>query len=77
MRNNFTDGLTSDMIRKAVNGDVQAEEQIFSHYEPYIIKLSQVPFYDDTGNLKYDIDTDTYMSLKLRLHEVVRSFKIA
>ncbi len=74
--NAYTAGLTSEMIRNAINGDIQAEEQMFSHYEPYILKLAQTPFCDESGNIKYRIDKDIYMSLKLTLHEVVLKFKI-
>ena len=76
MKHNTVD-LTYEMICKALDGDESAEEQIFNHYEPYIITLSKIPYYDIDGTLKYRIDEDIYMSLKLKLHEVVRSFKIA
>ncbi len=77
MKNKYTIGLTYDTICKAVNGDENAVTEIFEHYEPYIIKLAKVPFYDEEGNLKYKIDEDIYMCLKLKLHEVILRFKVA
>lgn len=76
-RNSYTDGITEDMICRALSGDEIAEEKICEHYEPYIVKLSKVPFYDNDGNLRYKIDEDIYMSLKLKLHEVILKFRIA
>lgn len=73
----YTDGLTEDIICKALGGDDMAEELICEHYEPYIVKLSKVPFYDNDGNLRYRIDEDIYMSLKLKLHEVILKFRAA
>ena len=78
MRNKHrTDELTYEVIYRAVNGDEIAQEKIFEHYEAYIIKLSKVPFYDKDGRLKYKIDEDIYMSLKLKLQEVLLTFKVA
>lgn len=68
--------LTYDMIHAALSGDETAREQILEHYEPYIIKLSKVPYLTEEGTIKYRIDEDIYMSLKLKLHEVFLSFKI-
>ena len=68
--------LTYEIIENALAGDDGARELILEHYEPYIIKLSKIPFYDDQGHMKYKIDEDFYMCLKLKLHEVLLSFKI-
>ena len=68
--------LTYAMIHAALSGDEIAKEQVLEHYEPYIIKLSKVPYVDDEGNVKYRIEEDIYMSLKLKLHEVMLVFKI-
>lgn len=76
-KKNYTDGLHYDTICKAVNGDENAEAEIFEHYEPYIIQLAKIPFYDEEGNLKYKIDEDIYMCLKLKLHEVILKFEVA
>lgn len=36
--------LTYEMIHAALSGDEIAKEQVLEHYEPYIIKLSKVPY---------------------------------
>lgn len=69
--------LTYEMIGEAVNGNIEAEDMIFDYYEPYIIKLSKIPFIGDDGQVKYIIDDDIYMSLKLKLHELILGFEIA
>ncbi len=69
--------LTYEIICDAVNGDMEAEEKIFDYYEPYIIKLSRLPVIGADGRVKYIIDEDIYMSLKLKLHTLILGFKIA
>lgn len=69
--------LTYEIICEAVKGDFEAEELIFEYYEPYIIKLSKVPYINNDGNVKYIIDEDIYMNLKLKLHSLILGFKIA
>ena len=55
-------GLTYAIIRDAVNGNTEAEEFIFDYYEPYIIRLSKIPFIDKQGQVSYIIDEDIYES---------------
>jgi hypothetical protein len=69
--------LTYEIIRDAVNGDEEAEDIILDYYEPYIIKLSKLPYINEEGNVAYVIDEDIYMSLKLKLHELIINFKVA
>lgn len=69
--------LTYEIIRDAVNGNDEAEEFIFDYYEPYLIKLSKIPFIDKHGQVSYIIDEDIYMSLRLKLHELIINFKVA
>ena len=68
--------LTYEIICKAMNGDVEAEEKIFDYYESYIIKLSRFPVKTIKGKVVYVIDEDIYMSLKLKLHELILNFRI-
>ena len=76
-KRNYNEGLTPKLIYEAISGVEDAQEKIFEHYEPYIIKLSKIPYYDDEGRIKYKIDEDIYMSLKLKLFEVMYKFKAA
>lgn len=68
-------GLTYEVICDAISGDEAAEEQIYAYYEPYIVKLSKVPYYDNNNQLKYKIDEDIYMNLKIKLYEVLLKFR--
>ena len=65
------------MICDAINGDEEAEDLILAYYEPYIIKISKVPVISSTGQIRYVIDEDIYMSLKLKLHELILGYEIA
>lgn len=76
MNENKTD-LTYEMICDAVNGDERAEDFILAYYEPYIIKLSKIPVISTTGKIRYVIDEDIYMSLKMKLHELIIGYEIA
>ena len=69
--------LTYEIIHSAINGDDEAEEIIFDYYEPYIIKLTKKPYIDKHGQVSYIIDEDIYMSLKVKLHELIINFKVA
>lgn len=69
--------LTYEIIMDAVCGNEEAEGFIFDYYEPYIIRLSKIPYIDKHGNVNYIIDEDIYMSLKMKLHELIINFKVA
>lgn len=69
--------LTYEIICNAIKGDMEAEEAIFDYFEPYIIKLSKKPLINERGQVQYIIDEDIYMSLKLRLHELVGEFAVS
>lgn len=69
--------LTCEIIFNAMNGDIEAEEAIFDYFEPYIIKLSKKPLLNENGEVRYIIDDDIYMSLKLRLHELIGDFAVS
>ncbi len=69
--------LTYEIICEAINGNEEAEELILTYYEPYIIKLSKIPVISSNGQIRYVIDEDIYMSLKLKLHELILGYEIA
>ena len=69
--------LTYEVICAAVNGDYDAEEIILDYFEPYIIKLSKIPFIDKHNKVSYMIDEDIYMSLRLKLHSIILNFQVA
>ena len=69
--------LTYEIIMGAVSGNEETEGLIFDYYEPYMIRLSKIPYIDKRGNVNYIIDEDIYMSLKMKLHKLIISFKVA
>lgn len=69
--------LTYEIIKAASQGDRKAEKKIYDYYEPYIICLSQVPYVDKHRQIKYAVDEDIYMSLRMKLHQLIRQFKVA
>ena len=73
----YTEGLSAELICSALAGVEDAQEKIFDHYEPYIIKLSKIPYYTEAGEIRYKIDEDIYMNLKLTLFEAIHNFKVA
>jgi len=78
MKNNqYKNELTYETIKKAVEGDIDAQDDICDYYESYIIKLSKIPYFNEQGELKYKIDEDLYMSLKVKLYEVISTFVVA
>ena len=77
MMNENKSELTYEMICDAINGNEKAEELILAYYEPYIIKLSKIPVISTTGKIRYVIDEDIYMSLKMKLHELIIGYEIA
>ena len=68
--------LTYHIICEAINGNDKAEKLILDYYEPYIIKLSKIPYINDDGQINYVIDEDLYITLKLKLHELILKFVI-
>ena len=66
--------LTYEIICAAINGSDEAEEFIFDYYEPYIIKLSKIPFINERDEIVYRIDEDIYMALRMKLHDLILNF---
>ena len=56
MTNEAKNELTYQIILDAINGNSEAEELIFTYYEPYIIKLSKIPVISTNGKIRYVID---------------------
>ena len=73
----YKNELTYETIKEAVAGNVDAQDDICDYYEQYIIKLSKIPYLNEHGELNYKIDEDLYMSLKVKLYEVISTFVVA
>ncbi len=69
--------LTYEIIKNAKSGDEDAIEFIMNYYEGYIITLAKRPYCDQEGVVKYYIDEDLYMTLKLCLREAIQNTKVA
>ncbi len=69
--------LTYEIIKNAKCGNEDAVEFIMNYYEAYIIQLSKMPYCDDRGVVKYYIDEDLYMTLKLRLRLAIQNTNVA
>lgn len=77
MNQNNSRTLPYETLSRALSGDEASTEKVYEYYEPYIITLSKIPYVNVNGNIKYRIDEDIYMNLKLKLFEVLQTFKIA
>ena len=55
----------------ALKGDTEAENVLLDFYEPYLIKLSRVPYYKENGDIGYFINDELYINLKLKLHSLL------
>jgi len=56
---NFGKGrLKLDVINKAAYGDSDSMEVLLRHYEPYILRLSTIYFYDEDGNVHPAVNVD-------------------
>ena len=52
MKNNqYKNELTYEKIKKAVEGNIDAQDDICDYYEQYIIKLSKIPYLNESGEL--------------------------
>ena len=76
MMNEGKTKLTYDLICRVKEGDETAAEEIMDYYEPYLVKLSRIPFFNEEGKVQYRIDEDIYMNLKLTLQEAILTFQI-
>jgi len=65
-----------EIYQSALNGDIGAECAILDFYEPYLIHMSRVPYYNVNGDIRYYINEELYMSLKLKLHSMILEMTI-
>ena len=55
--------LTYEIICAALRGDEDAETAIIEYYEPYIMRLSRIPSYTETGDVVYTMNEELYLFL--------------
>lgn len=78
MANNFenTRLLPFSVIKKAVEGDVEAINAVLKHYERYIAKLSQRELYDKYGNPHLCVDEELRRRLETKLITKILIFRV-
>ena len=65
------------VIKKAVNGDVEAINKVLAHFKGYIITMSTRRFYDEYGNPHYYVDDEIRQTLETKLILKILQFKIS
>ncbi len=73
----MTNGISYDLIIKAVSGDIGAVEKITRIYQPYINSLASKRLFDEDGNEFIGIDVDAQERLQSKLLDIISKFKIA
>ncbi|MBQ7301450.1 MAG: helix-turn-helix domain-containing protein [Clostridia bacterium] len=68
--------ITYQILYDAVHGDSCAENVIQAYFEPYIRKLSRIYLQTPNGVIHRVLDEDIYISLKLKLHELIIGFTL-
>lgn len=64
------------VIVLAVQGDVNAMNQILKHFEPYIIKLSQKTLFDEFGNPHIYVEQEIKRMLETKLIIATLNFQL-
>ncbi len=64
------------MLFEAVHGDSSAENLIQAYFDPYIRNLSRIYIQTPNGVIHRALDEDVYISLKLKLHELILGFEL-
>lgn len=73
----MTNGISYDLIIKAVSGDISAVDKITKAYQPYINSLASKRLFDENGNEFIGIDVDVQERLQTKLLDIISKFKIA
>ena len=68
--------ITYQILSDAVHGDSGAENMIQTYFDPYIRKLSRIYLQTPNGVIHRVLDEDVYISLKLKLHELIIGFDL-
>ena len=68
--------ITYRMLFEAVHGDSSAENLIQAYFDPYIRNLSRIYIQTPNGVIHRALDEDVYISLKLKLHELILGFEL-
>ena len=64
-----------EIVKRASEGDVDAINLIFAHYESYIRKLSLRPYTDEFGMTQFFVDYELKNRLEAKLLEKILDFE--
>lgn len=70
------DLLSYEVIALAIQGDVNAVNQVLKHFEKYIIKLSQKTLFDEMGFPHIHVEPDIQRILETKLIIAITNFKL-
>jgi hypothetical protein len=68
--------LNCTVIVLAVNGDVNAINEVLKHFEGYIIRLSQKTLIDEYGNPHLHIEEEIKRTLETKLITAILGFTL-
>jgi len=69
--------LPFEVILLAVNGDINAINQILKHFEHYVIRLSQKTLFDEYGNAYIHVEEETRRMLETKLITAILKFELS
>ena len=64
-----------EIVKRASEGDVDAINLVFAHYESYIRKLSLRPYTDELGMTQFFVDYELKNRLETKLLEKILDFE--
>jgi hypothetical protein len=67
--------LPPEIIRGAVQYDIESIEAVMAHFNGYISKLSTVELYDKEGRLHYVLDENIQYRLESKLIDTLHKFR--
>lgn len=67
--------ISYEIVKRASEGDADAINLVFAHYENYIKKLSIRPYVDEFGMTKFYIDYELKNRLEEKLLEKILDFE--
>lgn len=65
------------VILLAVNGDINAINQILKHFEHYVIRLSKKTLFDEHGNAYIHVEEETKRMLETKLITAILRFELS
>ena len=75
-QNNKHTMLKKKIIEAAVNGNVDAINDVLKHYEPYIAALATRRLYDENGVPHLCVDDELRKTLEIKLITKILSFEL-